>query len=202
MMEEGTIKYRALRRDGTIPEHPDFDALNRCRTKLFDLRLVGVYPSGIGYGNVSLRAGDSSFIISGSATGSIRILGPEHYAWVESFDLKSNSVRSGGCLDASSESMSHGAVYRARPDVNAVIHIHSRMLFDFMRAQHYPETDAAISFGTPEMARAIGGLIASLGADHGVFVMAGHDEGIISYGESVAVALDLISALVAQGERT
>jgi len=198
-MNEGYTKYHAERIDGAIPDHPGFDELNRCRTELFDLKLIGLYPDGVGYGNVSLRVNASQFIISGSATGGLRELTKAHYAWVESFDVARNSVRSVGRIGASSEAMSHGAVYRARPAANAVIHVHSRRLFDFMRARHYPETDPAFAFGTPELAIAIESLLLSIGAPEGLFVTAGHDEGIIAYGPSVRSALALVKSLHNQG---
>ena len=182
-----------------IPDHPDFSTLNRCRTELFDLRLIGLYPNGISYGNVSLRLSASQFVISGSATGGIRELSKEHYAHVVSFDLDQNCVKSVGRIDASSETMSHGAVYRALPGVNAVIHIHSRVLFDRMRSEHYLETGPAILFGTPELARAIAELVVSCGVNHGIFVTAGHDEGIIAYGETVEKALSLVKSVYTQG---
>lgn len=198
-MSEGYIKYRAKRIDGAIPAFAGLAELNRCRTELFDLKLIGVYPSGVGYGNISARVRGSQFIISGTATGGIRELSKDHYALVESFDLAENSVTSVGRIDASAESMSHGAVYRALPSVNAVIHIHSRKLFDFMRAAHYPETDPAIPFGTPELAAAIEALVLSAGAKSGIFVTAGHDEGIIAYGDSVPAALSLVQSVYAKG---
>lgn len=199
MNDEGYVKYRSQRIDGTIPDHADWERLNRCRTELFDRKLLGMYPDGIGYGNVSLRVKDGQFIISGTATGRLRELTREHYAWVQSFDLAQNSVRSVGRLNASAESMSHGAVYRALPAVNAVIHIHSRRLFDLMRAEQYPETDPAIPYGTPELAAAIGALVLSLGAPHGIFVTAGHDEGIIAYGETVEAAHAFVNEVYRKG---
>lgn len=199
MMDEGYVKYRSQRIDGPIPDPADWERLNRCRTELFDLKLIGMYPNGIGYGNVSLRVKGDQFIISGTATGGTRELTKEHYAWVESFDLAQNRVRSVGRINASAESMSHGAVYRALPAANAVIHIHSRRLFDFMRAEHYPETDPAIPYGTPELAVAIGSLVLSLGAGHGIFVTAGHDEGIIAYGETVEAAHSFVNEVYRKG---
>ncbi len=199
MNAEGVVKYHAERIDGEIPDCAGFEALNRCRTALFDLGLIGVYPNGIGYGNVSLRTAGERFIISGSATGALRVLSREHYAWVESFDFARNRVRSVGRIQASSESMSHGAVYRARPTVRAVLHIHSRALFDALRARRWPETDPAFAFGTPELAVEIGRLVTALDADDGLFVTAGHDEGLIAYGASVEAALAQIRAVLTEG---
>ena len=50
-----------------------FPELDAARTTLHDAGLIGVYPSGIGYGNVSLRLAGNLFLISGSGTGSSRL---------------------------------------------------------------------------------------------------------------------------------
>ncbi len=199
MNAEGYIKYRSHLTDGAIPELEGFEELNRCRTELFDLRLLGIYPDGIGYGNVSMRVDATRFIITGSATGALRELTKEHYALVEAFDLKTNCVYAVGRINASAETMSHGVVYRTLPGVNAVIHIHSRTLFDYMRREGYPETDPAIPFGTPELASAITDLLLSMNGSEGVFVTAGHDEGIIAYGVRVASAFAMIKEVYAKG---
>ncbi len=199
MMNEGYIKYRAERVEGDVPEPAAFEVLNRCRTTLHDRGLIGCYPNGIGYGNVSVRMADGQFLISGSATGAARVLELRQYALVRRFDLEKNSVESLGRINASAESMSHGAVYRALPGVNAVIHVHSRKLFDWMRVHRYPETDPAIAFGTPELARAILALVPAVGATEGVFVTAGHDEGVIAYGGTVEAALAHVLAVCEKG---
>lgn len=199
MINEGYIKYRAERAEGDVAAPAAFEALNRCRTALHDRGLVGCYPNGIGYGNVSVRTEGEQFLISGSATGAARVLGLQQYALVRRFDLEKNGVDSLGRINASAESMSHGAVYRALPGVNAVIHVHSRRLFDYMRGAGYPETDPAIEFGTPELARAIQALVPAVGATEGIFVTAGHDEGVIAYGATVESALAQVLAACDKG---
>ena len=89
----------------------------------------------------------------------------------------------------------------ARTGVGCVIHIHSRALFDYMRREGYPETDPSIPFGTPELALAVNGLVLSMPEDDGVFVTAGHDEGIIAYGRGVAETLNEIKTVYAKGSR-
>ena len=188
-IDEGYIKFTVHLTDGPAPTHPDLDELNRARTQLHDLGLIGMYPNGIGYGNISLRANDpAKFIISGSATGDKRVLDAEEYCLVDSFNLATNEVLCTGQIKASSESMSHGAVYRASPDARCVIHIHNRELFDFMLAGSYPRTSATAAFGTPELAKEIGKL--SVTSPKGeIFATAGHEEGIIAYGPTIADAL-------------
>lgn len=95
-----------------------FSELDAARTTLHDAGLIGVYPSGIGYGNISLRLAGNLFLISGSGTGSSRLLGKQGYSLVHAFDPLKNTVASFGPIQASSESMTHGAVM-ARPTKRA-----------------------------------------------------------------------------------
>jgi len=197
-MEEGYVKYRAEHRDAPAIEPPGWAALNKGRTLLHDLRLVGVYPNGVGYGNVSLRVGREAFLISGTATGEARELTAAQYCLVTSFDLEKNTVRTEGPVPASSESMSHGAVYRALPAAASVIHIHSRPVFDGLLAAGAPATPPEALFGTPEMALAIQAAAQKTGVDQGWVVMTGHDEGVIVYAASVEWALNLTLELYRQ----
>ena len=70
-MDEGYVKYVAERRDGIVPHSAQLDELNQARTALFDLGLIGVYPDGVGYGNLSFRNSGNQFVITASATGAL-----------------------------------------------------------------------------------------------------------------------------------
>jgi methylthioribose-1-phosphate isomerase len=190
--DDGVIKYSSLRVDGTVEASAQFDELNTARTTLFDLGLIGAYPNGIGYGNLSLRTSGQQFLITASATGAMRQLRPDQFCLVESFSISHNSVRSRGTLEASSESMTHGAIYAANPAVGCVMHVHSRLLFDALLARHAPHTSADIPYGTPAMARAVAQLVAKQPGLPVLFVMAGHDEGIVAYGADIGSVLALL----------
>lgn len=190
-MDEGYLKFTVHLTEAELPACAELARLNAIRTELHDLGLVGMYPNGIGYGNVSIRVADSAqFIISGTATGKPRVLPLSEYCRVDAFDLARNEVFCTGRVRASSESMSHGAVYQARAEVGCVLHVHSRPLFDFMLANGYPKTSEGAAFGTPEIAREIAALVR--GAAQGVFVMAGHAEGMIAYGRDMEEARRLL----------
>ncbi len=195
MFDEGYVKYKAHRTEGTVPEVSWFRDLNMVRTTLWNMRLIGVYPNGIGYGNISHRHEGDQFLISGTATGEKMVLHTNQYALVDSFDLAKNSVEVIGMVDASSESMSHGAIYRVSPGTNVVIHIHSRHLFDYMLKYDYLKTPEDIAFGTPELAEAIAEVVRGRGESNGIFVTAGHDEGIIAYGETLEIAYDHVETI-------
>jgi len=55
--DEGYIKFRCLHTPGPAPECAGLDVLIRIRNRLHGLGLIGVLPDGIGFGNISLRAG-------------------------------------------------------------------------------------------------------------------------------------------------
>jgi ribulose-5-phosphate 4-epimerase/fuculose-1-phosphate aldolase len=185
-VDEGYIKYRSERRDGTVAPSAVLDELNQARTRLFDKKLIGIYPDGVGFGNLSVRTHGNVFIVTASATGGLRTLTNKHYCLVEEFSTADNRVRSVGPLPASSEAMTHGAIYAANPAVQCVIHVHSRELFDHCLANGYLTTPAVIPYGTPAMAQSVSDLVAAHSKLPVLFAMAGHEEGIVAYGADVA----------------
>ncbi|MDD2920484.1 class II aldolase/adducin family protein [Rhodoferax sp.] len=191
-IDDGVIKYSSQRLTGVMAPSAQLEQLNKARTTLFDLGLIGAYPNGIGYGNLSLRTSGQQFLITGSATGAIRQLQPDQFCLVESFSIDQNSVRSRGSLEASSESMTHGAIYAANPAVHCVMHVHSRLLFDALLAHHAICTSPGIPYGTPAMARAVAQLVAAQHSLPVLFVMAGHDEGIVAYGADIGSVLAVL----------
>jgi ribulose-5-phosphate 4-epimerase/fuculose-1-phosphate aldolase len=192
---EGYVKYSAVHKAAPATEVPHWAELNEARTKLHQLGLVGILPNGVGYGNVSIRFQQNEFLISGTATGAPAVLGLDGYCIVESFDLNQNCVVSTGPTQASSESMTHGIIYQSSAAVNCVIHVHSRAIFDGMLKDRYPSTPKKAAFGTPEIATVIGRLVKESNTNQGLIVLAGHDEGIVSYGTSIETALTLIQEL-------
>ncbi len=120
-MDDGYIKYSSERRNGVVAMSAMLDELNEARTSLVDRNLIGVYPNGVGFGNLSFRTNNNQFVVTASATGGIRTLGNEHYCLVEEFSADQNYVRSVGLLPASSEALTHGAIYAANPTVRLPI---------------------------------------------------------------------------------
>ena len=195
LRDDGIIKYHAIHKNSSPPDHINLDQLDEVRTKLFDLGLVGVYSDGIGYGNVSIRNG-TGCIISGTSTGAVRALGAGGYCYVRSFDLKLNSVNTEGPILASSESMTHCAIYQAHSSVQCVLHIHNRALWQKLLDNGYESTSADIPYGTPQMALSMATLVSSKLAPSNLLVMAGHDEGIVAYGHTISSAFDQIKAVL------
>lgn len=196
-IDDGYIKYTSTRRDGVVPLSTALAELNRARTTLFDLGLIGAYDNGVGYGNLSIRVNNGNqFVITASATGAQRQLQMEQFCLVESFSIQNNHVQSMGPLPASSESMTHGAIYATLPSVHCVIHVHSRILFDHLLQTGAPATPADVPYGTPAMAHTVAHLVTRQPYLPTVFAMGGHDEGVVAYGADTASTLDALRALL------
>lgn len=194
-MTEGYIKFNCNweQKEISIPENI-FEELQQHRSRLYELDLIGIYPDGIGFGNISVK-NDLGFIITGSTTGQFVKLEKSHYAQVSNYSFNQNSITCSGSTKASAESLTHAAVYEAIPEVAAVVHIHSLWLWEKI-LNIYPTTSEEIEYGTPEMAMAVEQLAASMktGTEK-IIVMGGHKEGILAFGQNLEEATSTIIKL-------
>ena len=196
LSEEGYIKFQVnwLQREAAIADDTALAALIEARQRLYRAGLIGQLPDGIGYGNISqrLRPGSHQFIISGSATGGIPQLTSQHFALVTAVDIAANQLSCTGPVIASSESMSHAAIYLRCPEAMAVIHIHDYTLWALL-LDHYPTTTPDATYGSPQMAFSIMNLFDTTDLpDRRLLVMRDHPEGIIAFGELAETSLRLV----------
>lgn len=193
-MSEGYIKFNCIW-DHQEFEFPDdlYAQLETARLQLYNLGLIGMYPNGIGFGNISARGQELGiFIISGSATGGFSGLKQSDYAKVTNYIIGKNIIYCSGLTKASSESLTHAAVYESLPEVGAVIHVHCLWLWEKL-LKYYPTTSTEIEYGTPEMALAIGNLASELNVnEEKCIAMGGHQEGIVIFGSNLAEATEQI----------
>ncbi|MEX1267168.1 MAG: class II aldolase/adducin family protein [Woeseia sp.] len=190
MIDEGYIKFDIDWRRGPPPDAQTVADLNRWRKLLYEAGLIGEYTDlGIGFGNISMRSGAAGhFVISGTQTGHLGDLGPEHYALVTGYDVAANRVSCRGQVKASSESMTHAAIYELNPAITGVVHVHSAAMWNRL-INRLPTTNPDVAYGTPAMAQEFRRLYDDTDfVDKGVAIMAGHDEGIISFGADLAEA--------------
>ncbi|HSM31090.1 MAG TPA: class II aldolase/adducin family protein [Woeseiaceae bacterium] len=187
MIDEGYTKYACEWRQAPALPAAAVAGLNAWRNRLHDKGLIGYYAEhGVGFGNVSIREGDSQrFIISGTQTGHIAHTDKQHYALVTACDIDANHVACEGPVQASSEALTHAAIYALAPDIRAVVHVHDADLWRKL-IDRVPTTSRDVAFGTPGMAREFQRLYRETGfAEHGVAVMGGHDEGIVTFGNGI-----------------
>ena len=198
MSETGSVKFSCEHVAETIALFAEFAALNEYRRKLHALGFIGVGADGVGFGNVSVRDRKSGgFHITGSGTGNCAELKLTDCAKVVRYDFAKNWLRCEGGTLASSESLTHAAVYEAEPQAGAVIHGHNLKWWNALRDKA-PTTSTGVAYGTPEMAHAVKRLWATTTVGRTkFFVMEGHREGLVSFGRDLGEAF---AVLLAAGE--
>jgi L-ribulose-5-phosphate 4-epimerase len=210
--QEGVIKYRLEYHPAPLCDYPELAELNAWRTILYRLGLIGQDAhryEGLGFGNISFRLDHTrQFVITGSQTGGLEHLGRNHYCKILYADAERNHIIAEGANKPSSEALTHAAVYEADERVQAVVHVHSPMIWRHYQALALPAIAANIRYGTQAMATAVLSLFKQ-GAlkEAPIFVMLGHEDGIVALGASIADACQVLiktlaSALqIAEGER-
>jgi ribulose-5-phosphate 4-epimerase/fuculose-1-phosphate aldolase len=152
----------------------------------------------VGYGNLSVRAeGFPRFIISGTQTGHIARTNASHYALVTDYDIDANCVTCEGPVQASSEALTHAAIYELDESIAAVVHIHSEPLWRALK-DRIPTTGSDVAYGTPAMAREFKRLYVETDLPaRAIAVMAGHPEGIVAFAADIEQATRKVLALAA-----
>jgi L-ribulose-5-phosphate 4-epimerase len=187
------VKFTYARTRAEIPAFDELVGLNACRRRLRALRVIGVDSNGIGFGNLSVRDGETNnFYITGSATGGQPELMAADRVRVVAYDFASNWLRYEGAAIPSSESLTHAAIYESDPSTSAVIHCHDSVLWAAL-LDRAPTTSKAVAYGTPEMAYEIIRLFKGTDVrSRKIFVMAGHEGGILTFGKDHHEALAVL----------
>jgi len=193
---DGVIKYSIEHSEiDTPPKFSGYGELEALRRRLFSLGLIGE-KNGIGYGNLSTRAGNSNaFFITATQTGDRQKLGREHYTYISKYDFDTFMVFSQGIHKPSSEALSHAMIYEVDAAIKAVIHVHSFPLWEYMIGINDLATTAA--YGTAEMVSEIAALYSTIDPlTNNAFVMKGHEEGIIIFGRDAQEAELALYAII------
>ena len=189
-IDEGYVKYRSFWTKAPAPHAAATEELEAWRKPLFEAGLIGEYQEhGVGYGNISVRAGEpGQFLISGTQTGHLPTTDKSHYALVTSWSVHSNRVCCVGLVQASSEAMTHAAIYQLDRQISAIVHVHSGELW-CRYINELPTTAADVPYGTPAMANEFRRLYQDSDfRKKQLAVMGGHEEGIISIGATLEQA--------------
>lgn len=190
--DEGVIKYVSDWTEGAPLEAVELTELIAWRDRMHQAQHIGLYPNGIGYGNISVRRSVHSFAVSGTQTGHLAQTTAHHYTLVDAWDIDRNTLHCTGPIQASSESLTHAALYDYSSAIQAIIHVHNRPLWQ--RGQGVlPTTAASVPYGTPAMAYEMRRLL-----DHDdlmrtrILIMAGHEEGVLVFGPTLAAAAQVL----------
>jgi L-ribulose-5-phosphate 4-epimerase len=191
---QGAVKFNChWTQSAPVISDEQYEIINYWREVLFNMDLIGAYENGVGFGNISMRNGSGNqFVITGSATGEIPELEPGHYIKVNSFNIDDNAVQCIGPLKASSESLTHAAIYSADSGTNAVIHVHSYELWSEL-IHKVPTTNPAMDYGTPGLAKDVGRLFSESDVfEKRIIVMAGDRAGILTFGQDLDEAVGVL----------
>jgi hypothetical protein len=191
---QGFVKFNChWSQSGPVISDEQFEIINNWRDILFNMDLIGAYENGVAFGNISMRINSSNqFVITGSATGEIPELEPGHYVKVNSFNIDDNAVQCVGPLKASSESLTHAAIYMADPGANAVIHVHSIDLWNEL-IHKVPTTNPSMDYGTIALAKDIFRLFKESDViEKRIIIMAGDRAGILTFGHDMDEAANVL----------
>ncbi len=191
---DGIVKFNCYwNQSGPVISDEDFEIINYWRDILYNMDLIGAYENGIGFGNISMRGKrGNQFIITGSSTGEIPELEPGHYVKVDSFNIDDNAVQCSGPLKASSESLTHAAIYSADSGVNGVVHVHHLDLWKEL-IHKAPTTNPGMDYGTIGLAKDISRLFRESDViEKRIIIMAGDRSGIITFGNDLDEAVSVL----------
>jgi len=201
---EGVVKYAAAHRSDPLSPQATAasPALLASRAALLRLGFLGSDPAryeGLGYGNVSCRLPPygaprraRSFLVTGSQTAHLAEPSLALLAEVEAYDLGAGRICSRGAVAPSSEALSHAAFYDVGIHVRWVIHAHSPELWraaaDALLGRGVVWAEGA--YGSQTLAQEIGRQWRqSTLSERGWLAMAGHQDGVMSFGRSAQEAL-------------
>ncbi len=188
--EEGYVKFKCNYRKTMPLPASKIKEIDVYRQKLYDTGLIGAYPDGVGYGNVSKKNGN--IIITGTATGKSKKLNNKGYCKITRYNIKKNEVFCTGPVRASSESMTHLALYECSRNIGAVIHVHDMGIWK-KYLNKLPTTPKEAAYGTPELADEIVKLYKQTDfRNKKIGIFGGHKEGLISFGKNLEEAYNII----------
>jgi ribulose-5-phosphate 4-epimerase/fuculose-1-phosphate aldolase len=195
VIDDGVIKYdRSNFTYCSALLEAEYRELEYWRKILYKKNLIGEYPEvNIGFGNMSHRQDYShifqssvpQFIITGTQTGKYSELNASQYTRILDYKISELKINMMGAIEASSEALTHAAIYEQNPMVNAIFHIHSNVIWNKLIENKSDFTAREIPYGTVEMALATQACVKN--KNSGVFCMHGHEDGVVIYGESLEV---------------
>lgn len=210
--KEGIIKYRLEYTPALALPEDQIRELNVWRRLLVLLGLIGQDPKrygGYGYGNISRRLASLDatrlpgeqhpFVITGTQTGGVADLTANDYVVVTGCYPDENRLVAEGPVQPSSESLTHGTLYALDDNILWVMHAHSPQIWRNAAALQLPMT-GDVPYGSPEMAAEVRRLYRTTDMpQQRIFGMAGHEDGIVTFGRTAEEAGFVLLGFLARG---
>jgi len=184
----------------------EIEDLEAWRVELLRRGLIGQAAGrygGLGFGNLSKRLDHGTFLISGSQTGHLRGLTPAEYARIIDFSPERNWVRSVGLTKPSSEALTHLAIYQSLPAAQYVFHAHSPEIWNRRHELNIPSTHPKAEGGTVAMFYEVAMLLQDHAvSQRGILAMGGHEDGIVTWGQTANQAGTVLLQFLATDRKT
>ncbi len=169
-------KFRTSFQTKELPEDTRTAEIMEWGTKLHGMGLLPA-ESGGHAGNMSFR-NNKGFVITAGGANKGRLT-PRNFVQVLSCNIDTGKVEAEGELEPSSETFIHYLIYRERPDINAIIHVHDSAVTENHEKLGVKTTRKKEPYGTPELAYEVQKAI----GHERCIVVKGH--GVISMGKSL-----------------
>ncbi len=184
MEQESYIKFDCQHTYQSVELPQQIDELIDLGNALKRKGLIGKIDDSMGFGNISFKDSKTGLIfISASKTGIPCKYTKEHFCRIDEWNAEKNLVVSRGLMPASSETLSHLAVYEALDWVRCVVHIHSEYLWETMFDKELTSSQD-IKYGTKEMYFEIVRLLSEC-SNQNILVMGGHKNGTIFWNTDI-----------------
>ncbi len=166
-----------------VPDDPRLAELKDWCAVFHERGLAPLHEHG-SFGNLSFRAapGTDEFFITASGLKLKKDLDNDSFVKVTGVNLERQIVQAEGSRHPSSESMLHYAIYRRRPEINAVFHGHSPVILASGDKLKLPATLAVSPYGSAEL---VNDVMVAL-EQHDFLIMRGH--GFLALGRTMAEA--------------
>lgn len=113
--------------------------IEKIRTRLFCLGLIGSYSNGSCFGSISVRynKNKNSFVIVGQDTGELPKLSPNYYSFVKKVDFLKKKMFCVGANKPSKEWIIHSYLYTLDIQIKAVIIVNNEKIWDIMHNSNF-----------------------------------------------------------------
>ena len=157
MSYEG-VKYKSFFIDDKIPDYLRINELRHWCKVFHKNDLAPYYPGGT-HGNMSFRIkpDSTSFVITSARSSFAKELPADSFFTVFEVDMDAATLSVSGSKnrEPSSEAMLHYAIYKQRPDVQAILHGHCKTISQHSEIMDIPTTKEYVESGTMKIVESV-----------------------------------------------
>jgi ribulose-5-phosphate 4-epimerase/fuculose-1-phosphate aldolase len=152
------VKYRTIYESDIIPSDERITELRKWCKIFHDHDLAPYYPGGT-HGNMSFRVKpeNNAFIVTAARSSFADQLPDDSFFLIESVNPEKMQVIAHGNphREPSSETLLHDAIYKKRPEVQAILHGHCNSISSFWKQLGIPVTARFVESGTNEIVESV-----------------------------------------------